>query len=446
MNIEKEPTDNLPDEDREVTTPLTPFINGESRSHSHNFFAFVLNMVSMRIGWIFKTESIIMPGFLDTLTGSGAVRGFLPLISRIGQSLPQFVIAHRVTNLPRKKWAFFNASILLCVPWGLLSFVLWLSPAIHPYFMVGVFLAMYTFHWVIYGGYNVLLGTLQGKLIVPQRRGRLMAVSTSLGCLLAILAAYFFMPKWLMPDQENYALVFGATCLFFAIAAFAALLFRESEDSLDNKLNKFRQFAASSAALVGNHANFRRFIIVVCLYSVTRLLFPHYTVFGMRTMGIKSSGFVQWLIAQNFIHAVGSVVMGLLADKYGNLIVLRTLVFIGGCIPLIAIGISKLPGDLGHQLYWIVFAFIGFMPVSMRITTNYTLEIAPTKRHPQYLGTLNVIQMLPLLTSPLIGWMIDRLSFQTVFISCSIVIFISGLLTFRLEEPRKGQDSKKLKE
>ncbi|MFQ6043936.1 MAG: hypothetical protein ACE5PV_24045, partial [Candidatus Poribacteria bacterium] len=65
------------------------------------------------------------------------------------------------------------------------------------------------------------------------------------------------------------------------------------------------------------------------------------------------------------------------------------------------------------------------------------------KRHPQYLGTLNVIQMLPLLASPLIGWMIDRFSFQTVFVVCSMVIFVSALMTFRLEEPRKGMKTRK---
>jgi hypothetical protein len=304
--------------------------------------------------------------------------------------------------------------------------------------MVGVFLAMYTFHWVVYGANFLLSGTLQGKLIAVRQRGRLLAISTSLGCSLAIIAAYFCLPKWLLNGAKGYTLVFGATCLFFAVAALAILLFRETEDAPDNELNGLRQFAASSAALLGSHANFRWFILVICLHSVTRLLFPHYTVFGMRTMGIKSSGFVQWLIAQNFINALGSVLMGLLADKYGNRIILRWLIFIGGCVPLSAIGISKLPGDLGYQFYWIVFAFIGFTPVSMRIITNYTLEISPVKRHPQYLGTLNVIQMLPLLASPLIGWLIDHLSFQTVFVGCSIVIFVSALMTFRLEEPRKA--------
>ena len=109
------------------------------RNARRNFVSFVLNMISLRVGWIFKTESIIMPGFLDTLTSSGAIRGFLPLISRIGQSLPQFVIAHRATNWPRKKWAFFHVSLLLCVPWGVLALAVRIMSEKNTYFMVGVF-------------------------------------------------------------------------------------------------------------------------------------------------------------------------------------------------------------------------------------------------------------------------------------------------------------------
>lgn len=407
------------------------------RNARRNFFSFVLNMISLRVGWIFKTESIIMPGFLDTLTSSGAIRGFLPLISRIGQSLPQFVIAHRATNWPRKKWAFFHVSLLLCVPWGVLALAVRIMSEKNTYFMVGVFLTMYAFHWVIYGITTLLSGTLQGKLIAAQRRGRLLAISSFCGCALAIGAVYVSLPRWLKNGDERYELVFGATCLFFAISAFTILALREYADAPNNEMTRFREFAVASASLIGRNIAFRRFIVVICLYYVTMLLFPHYTVFGKRTMNIQSGDFMPLLIAQNFVNATGSVSMGLLADRYGNRIVLRLLICIAGCVPLIAIGISKLPLDVANQWYWIVFALIGFTPVSGRIITNYTLEIAPKEQHPQYLGTLTVIQMLPISASPLIGWLIDQYSFQLVFVICSMVIFVGAALTARLEEPRK---------
>jgi len=413
--------------------------NEIDRHFAGNFFIFALNLISLRVGWIFKTETIIMPGFLYTLTDSSAIRGFLPLISRIGRSLPQFLIAHRVTNFRRKKWAFFFAAILLCVPWGLLAMSLTLMPSVNPRFMTYIFLSVYAFHWIVNGATLLLSGTFQGKLIVAQWRGRLLAVSSLIGCLLAICAVYFLLPRWLQEGAERYALVFGSTTLFFAISSLIIPAFKEPEDAKIADAIPFREFVFSSAKLIFRHANFRRFIYTTLLYYVSMLLFHHYTIFGIETLGIQSSNFVQLLIAQNFVNAMGSLVMGLIADRYGNRIVLRTLIAIAGCVPWIAIGISKLPADMGIQLYWLVFAFIGFAPVTQRIITNYILEISPVEQHPQYLGTLNVIQILPLLTAPIIGWTIDKISFQPVFIAGSILIFCGALMTFHIDEPRLGE-------
>jgi len=419
--------------------------NQVDRRFAGNFFIFALNLISLRVGWIFKTETIIIPGFLYTLTDSGAIRGFLPLISRIGRSLPQFLVAHRITNFRRKKWFFFLAAILLCAPWGLLAMSLWLMPSINTYLMTYTFLSMYAFHWIVNGATLLLSGTLQGKLIVAQWRGRLLAVSSLIGCSLAICAAYFLLPRWLQEGAERYALVFGSTSFFFAISALVIPAFREPEDAKISDGIPFSEFAFSSAKLIFRHKNFRRFIYTTLLYYVSMLLFHHYTVFGIETLGIESKDFVQLLIAQNFVNAIGSLVMGLIADRYGNRIVLRLLITIAGCVPLIAMGVSKLPADIGIRFYWLVFALIGFTPVTQRIITNYILEISSVEQHPQYLGTLNVIQMLPLLTGPIIGWIIDRASFEPVFIACSVLIFAGALMTFRIDEPRLGERKAELR-
>ena len=78
-------------------------IEKEVQQHEkRNLIVFAANQIFMRLGWIFKTESVVMPGFLDVYTLSGFIRGLLPLISRIGQSIPQILIAHRVAKMPRK--------------------------------------------------------------------------------------------------------------------------------------------------------------------------------------------------------------------------------------------------------------------------------------------------------------------------------------------------------
>ncbi len=399
----------------------------------YNFFVFVINQILVRVGWIFKTETVVMPGFLDTLTPSGAIRGLLPLISRVSQSLPQFLIAHQVTQMPRKKIIFILSAFGFALPWLLLSLVLGTTPWSGE-LMAGIFLGLYACHWLAYGCNNLSNGTLQGKLVHAEKRGRLLAYSNTIGCTLAIASVWFLMPRWLQDGNAQYVWIFATTGCFFAVAATGGLFFREPPEAYSGEEMSFLKFLSSGIMLLRYDREFRRLAVVISLYMVVMLLFPHYTVFGKRKLGIVSRNFVTLLIVQNSVNALGSFIMGNVADRYGNRIVLRLLIFIAGFVPLLATGISQLP--MGAHFYWIVYAFLGFTPVSGRITINYMLEIAPREKHPQYLGVLSLLQAIPLFGSPFLGLLIDLFSFERVFITASLMIFGAGWMTFRLAEPR----------
>ena len=72
------------DLDPSLTAEISP---DNDPNHSRNFGLGVLYMVLMRVGWIFKTESIIMPAVVDAIGGAGWLRGCLPMLNRFGQSL-----------------------------------------------------------------------------------------------------------------------------------------------------------------------------------------------------------------------------------------------------------------------------------------------------------------------------------------------------------------------
>ena len=74
-----------------------------------NIACLVTYQVVARIGWIFKTETVIMPVVLDTCVPSGLLRGFLPVLNRIGTSLfPLFVAPFVVERL--------NVNVLVAFP------------------------------------------------------------------------------------------------------------------------------------------------------------------------------------------------------------------------------------------------------------------------------------------------------------------------------------------
>ena len=402
-----------------------------------NFSALAFSAITRRVGWIFKTESIVMPVFVDNIRpDSGALRGLLPLISRFGRSFPQFVAAHWVNRLKRKWPAFFVVSLIMAIVWGVLAAVISSFSNSSPRLILIAFFLAYTIHWIANGAANLFEGVLQGKLVPAYRRGRLLAASNTIGCFLAIVAVYFLMGRWLARKGDGYSMIFGMTAALFAVSAFAVLLIKEYPDSPEIKGVTFRNFIADSVSIILEDKNFRRLIYVVSMFYAFHFLFPHYAVFGKEALGLGNRSMISFLIAQNTVNATGSMVMGYWADRKGNKIVLTTLIVACGCVPLLAIGIAALPLEIGRRWYWLVFACIGFSPVILRIIVNYVLEICPQERHGQYLGTLNLILALPTLAAPLVGRAIDIFSFRPVFIASSIVVFCGAVLSLTLKEPR----------
>ena len=406
-------------------------------SEKRNLFVFALNQILMRLGWMFKAESVVMPAFIDIYTSSGTIRGLLPLILRIGQSLPQFLVAQRVAQMPKKQGFFILTGFGFAIPWCVLSLVLSLTRWSGNVIIV-IFLVLCTLHWLMVGCNHLANGTLQGKLISPQKRGRLLAYSNVIGCTLSIGLAVYLMPRWLAESNPRYAVIFGVTAGAFGIAALISFWFKELPSQPEGT-SPFFKFLGDALLLLRYDRNFRRFALVILLFYAIWPLFPHYAVFGKRTLGLASSGFVTLIVAQNASNAVGAGIMGNIADRSGNRFVLRLLILISAFTPLLAVAISRMPS--GAQLYWIIFALIGFTPVSARIVTNYTLEIAPQEKHPQYLGVMSLFQAIPLFVSPLVGALIEQFAFEPIFFACSALVALGFLLTFRLAEPRFNQDS-----
>ena len=408
----------------------------ESYPHEkRNLVVFSLNQILMRLGWMFKAESVVIPAFIDIYTSSGTIRGLLPLILRIGQSLPQFLVAQRVAQMPKKQGFFILTGFGFAIPWCVLSLILGLT-SWSANVIIAIFLVLCTVHWLMVGCNHLANGTLQGKLISPEKRGRLLAYSNVIGCSLSIGLAVYLMPRWLSESNPHYAVIFGVTSGAFGIAAFISFGFKELPSQPEGAAPFFK-FLGDALLLLRHDRNFRRFALVILLFYSIWPLFPHYAVFGKRTLGLASSGFVTLIVAQNASNAVGAGIMGNVADRSGNRFVLRLLILISAFTPLLAVIISRMPS--GAQLYWIIFALIGFTPVSARIVTNYTLEIAPQEKHPQYLGVMSLFQAIPLFVSPLIGALIEEFAFEPVFITCSVLVSLGFLLTFKLTEPRFNQ-------
>jgi len=416
-------------------------LSDAARTHErHNFIVLALYQVIMRTGWIFKTESIVMPAVLDTITGGGPLggflRGWLPVLNRLGHSIPPILFSRRLKVLPRKRSVTIVCTSCMATVFLVLSGIWWMAGKTLSWWMPLAFLASYLTFFVATGLNNLSFGTLQGKLIHATRRGRLLLVASVVGSTTAILAVWLLMPLWLTPDGGRFEMIFGLTAVCFAVAALTMFLVVEPKDDYNEPRRSVKHLFASTWTLVRTDRDFRRLAWVAMAFGSSLMLFPHYQALGRGPgLGLTLDDLILWLIVQNTGTGLFSLIVGPIADRRGNRLVMQLVLLGIAVLPVIAIVLAHWP-EWGADLYPLVFLFVGLTPVGFKTIGNYALEISTAQEHPRYLSTLGLCFAAPLVLSPVLGWMVEATGYEAVFLAVSGGVFAGWLLTFRLREPR----------
>jgi MFS family permease len=429
--------------------PYPPFDEPPRRARTDvgNFIWLAMHQVFLRIGWIFKTESIVMPMFLSLVGGSSAMIGWLPVFNRLGFSVPPLLYAQRLKLAPYKRRMVLLTSLAMAAPFALLS-VVWFSgvwreggrPATWmPYF----FLAVYAAFFVITGMNQLGVHTLQGKLIRYNLRGRMFSASVLVGAPLAVLSAWMLLPGWLKMPDGGFGWIFGFIALAFVASGLTILFTHEKPDAYQEvktkPLTKFHD-----AWRVVREPRARPIAILSALVAMNFMLFPHYQSLYPRPVGtgpLDNLGqMMTWVCVQNAATALFSLIAGPLADRLGNRAALRWVVAGLALGPLLSIVLAQLDPETARRWFWVIFVPLGFMPVTIRLLINYTLEAAPQDDHPRYVAAIGMSIAAPvILVSPLVGYLAGRVGCVPVFVGGLVVLLLAVGQTFRLPEPRDAR-------
>ena len=409
---------------------------------ARNTLGLELYQVIVRIGWIFKTETIIMPAVLDAVVDSGLLRGLLPVLNRGGQSVPPLLAAPSVARLEIKKWALVRTSLAMALWFGLLAVAWGPLKDWRPDLLAILFLVLYGLFSASIGVNQLVLASLQGKLISPGHRGRAMVVSVAVGSVLAILAAVLLLGPWLK-EADGFPKIFAVTALFFGLAAIVPAFLDEPPEAITMQTatdRGWRRLATGLTSwretLVGDRALVRTCLVAAC-FSAVLMLFPHYQAFARDRLGSQVGSLLTWVIVQNAATGVASLVAGPLSDRRGTRIVLVWLVALSSATPLLVVLLSFLPHATAVEWFWLVYVPLGLNPISLKIFTNYALELAPRPAdHPRYVSIVGMALAAPFILSPLIGLAVDRFGFRHAFVIGAAVIAAGAVVAHGLPEPR----------
>jgi MFS family permease len=167
------------------------------------------------------------------------------------------------------------------------------------------------------------------------------------------------------------------------------------------------------------------------------MLFPHYQAFARDRLGSRSADLLTWVVVQNAATGVVSLVAGPISDRRGTRIVLVWLVALSAITPLLVTALSVLPHTTAVDWFWTVYMPLGLNPISLKLFTNYSLELAPSRvEHPRYVSIVGGALAVPFLVSPLVGVAVDGIGFRPVFLVGAAVIAAGAAIALGLPEPR----------
>ena len=403
----------------------------------------VIYQVLMRTGWIFKTESVIMPAVLDVLSGnSDVLRGWLPFLNRFGQSVPPLLMARRVKILPKKKHAFIATTTAMALSFAGLTAIFVIPGLMQHWGTPWLYLALYAVFFMAVGVNALAYNTLQGKLIRVTRRGRLLMIADTVGAGTAIACAIGLLVPWLREDSADFHYIFAFSTALFAAATITSWLLKESRDDHQEPPRPLWMPFITAWQTLRDDVNFRRLGLVAALFSCSLLLFPHYQALAGRELGMGYSYLVWFLVAQNVGTAAFSLITGPIADRTGNRLPLRILTLAICAAPQLALILvtwaGRYPGEIQsyRYAYFFVFLLVGMTPVAQKTLNNYTLEIAAPEDHAKYLSTLSLCMAAPIFASPLVGLLIALVGFPPVYHGVTALLLAGALLSTTLVEPR----------
>lgn len=423
--------------------PNPPSVDAPRR----NFPLLVAFQVMLRVGWIFKTESVVMPAVLDSIGAAAWVRALLPTLNRFGQTVPPMLQARRLERRPLKKIPLAFWTVLMGVPFlGLAAIWPLRGKSDGSFVFPLLFLVAYALFFAATGINQVGYATLQGKLIPPYRRGRLMSVANSIGVVIAVSCAALLMPLWMRSGAERFESLFLFTGCCFVTCGLIILAVRERPSTAAARRQADETTSAVPAVrtrwwtILRDDPRMRQAFWVGCASGCSLLLFPHYQPLARHRLGLGFDQMVFWVIVQNVGAACFGAPFGWLADRRGNRSVIRWatgLICLGPLLALAAVAWSA-----GRSLLPIAFFFLGLTPVLIKLLSNYVLELTDEARHPSYLATLGLALGLPaMIGSPLVGIAIDRWGFEPAFVLVAAVMTLGWFGSWRLVEPRSAEAS-----
>jgi MFS family permease len=429
--------------------PETPETTGPSTEYPHtrwNFAVIVADASAFITGLAFASPLVVLPLFIERLTGSTVLVGVITALQMAGWFLPQLATASYVEHQPRKKPFMLKACILGRMPVALIPISL-IALAGHPQLVLAIFLAVYFFFYLSDGMTGVPWTDIGAKTIPPRLRGRFFGAMQFVGGALSVLAGLAvrkILGNPRLPYPHDYATLFAIQFVLLMVSLVFLALIREPMRPVREDRRGFVALLRAAPGLLRANAQFVRMLVVAGLAWGGTVAVPFYAVYAHDELGLPDAMAGVFVSAQMAGGIVSSMVWAYVSDRVGSRRVIQGTALCSLAAPLFGL-LAPFPlSHHGPQVLGYGYAFTFFLLGAVANGgwigyTNFTLEVVEEKERPSYIGLMYSVSAPAVLVPVLGGWLVKAVGYQPTFARAARFGALSIIATLWLREPREAR-------
>jgi MFS family permease len=401
--------------------------------YRRNFPFFLVDSILFSLAMGIMGPTTVIPDFVRHLTSSDVLIGLSSSIFDVGWTLPQLFVARHIVRYERKKWWFVGPNIPVRLVMLTFAAVTVLLGKERPGAILLAFLVCYGLAALGDGLVGVPWSVLVGTSLDDRWRARMLGLSSAVvGVIMLAVSPLIgiLLSSAGPPFPDNYALIFGAAGLLFALSILPGLFVHELPGGKAvEKTPPVNEFLPDLGRVLRRDVPFRSMLTARMLTSLFAMAGPFYIGFATVQLGVSSAVAVPVLLA---MQTIGSLVGALIYTWIGarsSVTYIRLALATAALLPVSAL-LASVVGPLPLYFGFLVSGLtVGNLFLSYQ---NWVITYATPDQRAVYTGLFNTVTAVVSLSAPLIGGVIaQQAGYEALFVVALMMVLAALFVTIR---------------
>ena len=397
-----------------------------------NFFKNVFSGSLSKLADQLVSPGTTLPWILAALGVPNLFTGALVPIKDAGSLLPQLFVSAKIRAYAIRKWFWVIPALIQALALAAMAFVVKETEGN----IAGVLiLSLLLIFSLASGVASISFKDVIGKTIPKGKRGQLLAMRSTIGGILTLVAGVFILQD--LEGEEDQNMLFWlvmAGAILWGLSAFLFALIFEEKGATEGGRTPVKELK-NAWKFWKEDSNLRRFIVTRGLLMAIPLAQPFFVVLGKEELGSEVNNLGIMVIAAGIANVISSPFWGRFADHSSRK--LMVWVSILGMLNISLMALFPFWPDSLQNIY--VFAALFLVQVmahgGARLSRKtYLVDFAPEKERPLYVSLSNTMIGVFTLLAAGLGSLSSLFGVQAMLMVFVGLLGLGLILALRLRE------------